>query len=150
MDRRCRPEHLGRNRPAEAPIPGGEIWLETCCEAASASVRPPAGCPAARIPSRYSNTHTSRANCSVTGGYRYRGPIISLQGQYIYGDFCSGNIWFANNDGSNWQNTLTSFNEGNIRSFGEDEQGNLYVIAGGGLFRFEGDTETIFADGFEQ
>jgi len=91
-------------------------------------------------------------NCSVTGGYRYRGPVVSLQGLYIYGDFCSGNIWFADDDGGSgpWQTTLTGFNEGNIRSFGEDEQGNVYVIAGGGLFRFEGNTEIIFADGFEQ
>lgn len=89
-------------------------------------------------------------NCSVTGGYRYRGPATSLRGLYIYGDFCSGNIWFADNDSGSWQSTLTGFNQGNIRSFGEDEEGNVYVIAGGGLFRFEGDTELIFADGFEQ
>ena len=93
---------------------------------------------------------TQSPNCSVTGGYRYRGPVFSLRGRYIYGDFCSGNIWFADDESGPWQTTLTSFNEGNIRSFGEDEQGNVYVIAGGGLFRFEGNTEIIFADGFEQ
>lgn len=134
----------------EAPIPGGRNLGWDCYEASSSFE--PAGCPADNeltFPVLEYN-HTSTGGCSVTGGYRYRGPVINLQGQYIYGDFCSGDIWFANNDGSNWQNTLTSFNEGNIRSFGEDEQGNLYVIAGGGLFRFEGDTETIFADGFEQ
>ena len=92
---------------------------------------------------------TQSPNCSVTGGYRYRGPVISLQGIYIYGDFCSGNIWFANNDSGAWQTTLTGFDEGTLRSFGEDEDGNVYVIAGGGLFRFEGDTDFIFADGFE-
>ena len=59
------------------------------------------------------------------------------------------NIWFADDDSGPWQSTLTGFNQGNIRSFGEDEAGNVYVIAGGGLFRFEGDTEIIFADGFE-
>ena len=93
---------------------------------------------------------TESPNCSVTGGYRYRGPVISLQGRYIYGDFCSGNIWFADNDSGEWEPTLTGFNEGKIRSFGEDEAGNVYVIAGSDLFRFEGDTEIIFADGFEQ
>ena len=93
---------------------------------------------------------TQDPNCSVTGGYRYRGPISSLHGLYIYGDFCSGNIWFADDDSGPWQSTLTSFSQGNIRSFGENEQGNVYVIAGGGLFRFEGNTEIIFADGFEE
>ena len=32
--------------------------------------------------------------CSITGGGVYRGQAYSrLQGVYIYGDFCSGNIW---------------------------------------------------------
>ncbi len=88
-------------------------------------------------------------DCSVTGGYRYRGPVISLWGLYIYGDYCSGRIWFADDDSGDWQSTLTGFNETWLRSFGEDEQGNVYVIAGSSLFRFDGDTEVIFADGFE-
>jgi len=89
-------------------------------------------------------------NRSVTGGYRYRGPVTSLLGFYIYGDFSSGNIWFADNDSGPWQTTLTGFNQGNIRSFGEDEQGNVYVVASGGLFRFDGNSELIYADGFEE
>ena len=31
--------------------------------------------------------------CSVTGGYVYRGSNASLRGRYIYGDYCSGNVW---------------------------------------------------------
>ena len=30
---------------------------------------------------------------SITGGYVYRGPVESLRGQYIFGDFISGNLW---------------------------------------------------------
>jgi len=87
-------------------------------------------------------------NRSVTGGYRYRGPVLSLRGRYIYGDYSSGNIWFADDDGGDWQSDLFQ-SIGNIRSFGEDEQGNLYVYSGSTLLRFEGDTDLIFADGFE-
>jgi len=87
-------------------------------------------------------------NRSVTGGYRYRGPVTSLRGFYIYGDFSSGNIWFASNDSGTWQSDLFQ-SIGNIRSFGEDEQGNLYVYSGSTLLRFEGNIELVFADGFE-
>ena len=31
--------------------------------------------------------------CSVTGGYVYRGSNAALRGRYIYGDYCSGNVW---------------------------------------------------------
>lgn len=32
--------------------------------------------------------------CSVTGGYVYQGAALrKLQGRYLYGDFCTGNLW---------------------------------------------------------
>src|SRR3546814_14599680 len=34
-----------------------------------------------------------RQGRTVTGGYVYRGPLASLQGQYVFADFISGNIW---------------------------------------------------------
>ena len=34
-----------------------------------------------------------REGNSVTGGYVYRGPVESLRGQYIFGDFVLGNLW---------------------------------------------------------
>ena len=77
--------------------------------------------------------------CSVTGGYRYRGPVTSLQGLYIFGDFCSGRIWFGFQVGPNSFESLEfvhgqSFSD--LRSFGEDEAGNVYVINNGGIWRF--------------
>jgi hypothetical protein len=36
----------------------------------------------------------SGGRCSVTGGYVYRGDAIpTLAGAYVYGDFCTGEIW---------------------------------------------------------
>jgi glucose/arabinose dehydrogenase len=72
--------------------------------------------------------------CSVTGGYVYRGAALpDLQGAYLYGDWCSGNIWAAYRDDSNtWQSDLFIDTNYQISGFGEDEQGELYVIAYGG------------------
>lgn len=40
----------------------------------------------------------TRANgCSIAGGFVYRGQAIpSLAGYFLYGDFCSGNVWALN------------------------------------------------------
>ena len=78
------------------------------------------------------------SECAITGGYRYRGPAAGLEGVYIYGDFCSGRIWFATDDGEgNWSASEFAQTGFNLRSFGEDEQGNVYVVRGGGIWRFE-------------
>ena len=86
---------------------------------------------------------------SVTGGYLYRGPISSLRGQYIFGDAVSGNIWFATGSGSNWSFEFFDAPGGSVRSFGEDEQGNVYAVSGSTIRRFNGDIEFLFGDGFE-
>jgi glucose/arabinose dehydrogenase len=76
--------------------------------------------------------------CSVTGGYVYRGAAFpSLQGQYIYGDYCSGQIWSLSRDASGqWQQRKLLDSRLSISSFGEDAAGELYVIdLGGELYR---------------
>jgi glucose/arabinose dehydrogenase len=68
--------------------------------------------------------------CSVTGGYVYQGDQIpSLQGYYIYGDYCSGNIWALAYDGSVVTENILLVDSGlSITSFGEDLAGNLYIL----------------------
>lgn len=68
--------------------------------------------------------------CSVTGGYVYRGDqIASLRGYYIYGDYCSGNIWALAYDGSVVTDNVLLVDSGlSITSFGEDLAGNLYIL----------------------
>ncbi len=73
-------------------------------------------------------SHAS-GNCSVTGGYVYRGSqFASIQGVYFFGDYCSGTIWALTKDaGGNWTRTQVLTGPGGISSFGEDGTGEIYV-----------------------
>jgi glucose/arabinose dehydrogenase len=66
--------------------------------------------------------------CSVTGGYLYRGSKNpNLNGLYLYGDFCSGLIWGAQEDGlGGWITTVLLDTNFSISTFGEDESGEIY------------------------
>lgn len=81
-------------------------------------------------------SHTE--GCSVTGGYVYRGCAIpDLTGTYFYGDYCQGTIWSLNYDGStvtSFQDRSTELELGSIQisSFGEDWNGELYIVHYGG------------------
>ena len=75
---------------------------------------------------------------STTGGYVYRGSAIaSLVGRYVFGDFITGRIF---NIAESTQPTLTvtdGLESGlSISSFGEDNDGELYIVDyGGELYR---------------
>jgi glucose/arabinose dehydrogenase len=69
--------------------------------------------------------HHEQGRCSVTGGYLYRGTRIPiLQGTYLFGDYCSGEIWGFRNG----QTSLLLDTDLRISSFGEDREGEVYVI----------------------
>ena len=66
--------------------------------------------------------------CSVTGGHVYRGSAFpTLQGVYLFGDYCSGRIWGMRKNGAAWDNALLADTTSTITTFGEDEPGNVYV-----------------------
>jgi glucose/arabinose dehydrogenase len=69
--------------------------------------------------------------CSVTGGYVYRGNAIpAWQGVYLFGDYCSGIVWgLSPRDNGGWRMTPLFETGVNISSFGEDEAGELYLVA---------------------
>ena len=80
----------------------------------------------------------SSTNCSVTGGFVYRGEEINgLQGIYVFGDFCSGNIWGLENTGSGWESGLLASPSYRISAFGEDQAGELYLadLSGGSIYQ---------------
>lgn len=70
----------------------------------------------------------SGGNCSVTGGYVYRGCELGeeYQGLYIFGDYCGGSVWTL--DPANGYSRTTEFNFGfGLSSFGQDQDGEIYV-----------------------
>lgn len=67
---------------------------------------------------------------SITGGYVYRGQRHpELRGAYVYGDFMSGLIWALRYDGHQVTEHKYLANVPAISSFGEDRDGELYVIS---------------------
>jgi glucose/arabinose dehydrogenase len=81
----------------------------------------------------YRHSVAGSDNCSITGGYVYRGSAIPrLRGQYLYADFCSGRIWKIPAKGGHPRLTHMSFHAGGISSFGQGSKGELYVVSLGG------------------
>ncbi len=86
-------------------------------------------------------TQSTSLNCSITGGFVYRGAAIpSEQGNYFFAGYCSGSIWSFSYDGS----TTTGYSQRNgdlgvtvngITSFGQDAFGELYTIQQNGTVR---------------
>lgn len=93
-----------------------------------------AGCnPAAYLPPVLDYAH-SEGRCSITGGYVYRGTVGALpNGTYVYGDLCTGEIftWNGTSQSLLFDTPMT------ISTFGEDEQGELYVV------NYQGATGTV-------
>jgi glucose/arabinose dehydrogenase len=78
---------------------------------------------------------TSGGNCAVTGGFVYRGSAIpQIAGLYFFSDYCRGGLRSlrvvngAAQDVREWEVGST----GNVSSFGEDANGELYVVAHAG------------------
>jgi glucose/arabinose dehydrogenase len=71
------------------------------------------------------------SECSVTGGYVYRGAAIpSIRGRYFYGDYCSGRIWSLKvTGGKATAKRQESFTVPELSSFGEDARGELYATS---------------------
>jgi glucose/arabinose dehydrogenase len=85
----------------------------------------------------YEYSHAD-GNCSVTGGYVYRGSDIpALRGAYVFADFCAGRLRaFVNEGGRAQGHRFLGPNIGSLASFGEDRDGELYVLSlGGGFYR---------------
>jgi glucose/arabinose dehydrogenase len=84
----------------------------------------------------YSHGNGPLQGVSVTGGYVYRGPIESLRGRYIFGDYQNPRIWsfvLRSGEASDFLDLTDALQpEGGrinlIASFAEDNQGNLFIV----------------------
>jgi glucose/arabinose dehydrogenase len=102
---------------------GWRIMEGTIC---TPGINPNCTPPAGHIPPifEYSSAE-SNGRCSITGGNVYRGARGALpNGGYVYGDYCSGEIFLWNNN----QQTVLLDTDRFISSFGEGEDGEIYVV----------------------
>ena len=148
---------VGQGRKEEidfqpATSPGGENygWLlrEGTIETPGVGGNPPLG----HIEPIYDYDHLTgvepdpdfRGNV-VIGGYVYRGPVAALQGHYLFSDAGSANIWKLDPEAVDPRASVTRINDlllpdagsvGGLSSFGEDDDGNLYLMElSGEIFR---------------
>ncbi len=93
---------------------------------------------------------------SITGGFVYRGSLNpGLQGIYFFADYVNGKIFSLQKNNGSWVQIM-ELNTGFLTSaFGEDQNGELYVVDyGGSIRRLSGaslsppnfDTSTITVD----
>ena len=77
--------------------------------------------------------------CVVTGGYVYRGSAIpSLDGTYVFADFCLGRLEGIRARDGRVEHVELGSSVQSVTSFGEDASGELYVMSlDGGLFRLD-------------
>jgi glucose/arabinose dehydrogenase len=70
-------------------------------------------------------------SCAVTGGYVYRGDdIVDLTGAYVFADYCGGGLEaFVLRDGRAKQHRSLGERVDALASFGEDTDGELYVLS---------------------
>jgi glucose/arabinose dehydrogenase len=83
-------------------------------------------------------TYGRDEGCSVTGGYVVRDPqLASLQGRYLYGDYCAGELrsFVPAKRGARDDRPL-GLQVPSLSSFGEDSQGRIYATSTDGpVFR---------------
>ncbi|MDO8631111.1 MAG: PQQ-dependent sugar dehydrogenase [Phycisphaerales bacterium] len=115
---------------------GGENYGWRCMEGDTCTGLTGCTCDSlSLVPPIHTYTHNG-LNCSITGGYVYRGCAISgIGGVYFFADYCSNSIWSFRFDGVNQTEFTDRTAEltpdigtlSSITSFGEDAYGEIYI-----------------------
>jgi glucose/arabinose dehydrogenase len=99
---------------------------------------PPSGCSFAGITLPLAEYGHVSGNCSITGGFVYRGrDFARLFGVYFFADYCSGRVWGLRNGAGGWEGQELLKPGYAFTSFGEDDTGEIYAVDGnsGTLYR---------------
>ena len=107
---------------------GWKIMQGGLCGAGDGSGCPPgaAACHSSELVLPVFEYGHDLGDCSITGGYLYRGSAIPLlRGTYVYGDYCTGRIWGSG--------ALFAPTARHLTSFGEDSAGELYAATQDGV-----------------
>ena len=105
---------------------GWRVFEGTLCH------NPSSGCAlAGHVPPILEYAHDSNGGVSITGGYVYNGRAFrELRGHYVFGDYGSHRIWMITSFNGNGTANFTEVGTVSTPStFGEDEDGELYVAS---------------------
>ncbi|HEX8003236.1 MAG TPA: PQQ-dependent sugar dehydrogenase [Mycobacteriales bacterium] len=76
------------------------------------------------------HVYNHETGCAVTAGVVYRGSVAALRGQFLFGDYCSGDVWsFPAGTADSPRVTKLAFQGGHVSSFGVDAAGEVYVMS---------------------
>ncbi len=103
---------------------------------------PPAGVTFTPPVSQYLHGTGEKQGDTIIGGYVYHGPVTSLVGSYVFGDYINGHIWTlpaaslvqgslfpaGSYERRNLDFTPDAGTIDQMVSFGEDSAGNLYIV----------------------
>jgi glucose/arabinose dehydrogenase len=96
-----------------------------------------AGNAAGAVPPIAETAHRE-GNCSITGGYVYRGKALpALRGVYLFTDYCAGAIrGLRQEGGAVVERGRLGVEQQSVAAFGQDGDGELYVLSQeNGLYR---------------
>jgi glucose/arabinose dehydrogenase len=94
--------------------------------------KPATGCSTSgKTKPLFEYSHATNGRCSITGGYVYRGTAIpALAGWYVFGDYCSGEVWAVSSTAASKPTPVRLLGSGSgrlIAGFGQDDAGELYL-----------------------
>ncbi|MFT7671338.1 MAG: glucose/arabinose dehydrogenase [Planctomycetota bacterium] len=130
---------------------GGNNYGWRCMEGTNCTGLSGCTCNAAGLVLPVDEYSHAGGRCSITGGYRYRGANMpNFFGRYFFADFCSDDIWSFDFDGTsisdkvNHETDIAIPGAVSITSFGEDDNGELYICdsSGGQIWLIEEECNT--------
>lgn len=123
-------------QPADFPPPlnfGWKIMEGSACFSRDACPASTPVCGATELSLPILENSLAGANCAVIGGFAYRGHRLpALEGRYLFGDYCSGNIWAARGSQAGWIRDDLPFDLPTLTTFGETRVGEILLATQSG------------------